>query len=167
MNPDDIVHLLPADELFKKAAGIFAVQKKALEFLLPPVDIQQVGSSSVPGLIGKLDVDIQIRTTEEQFQSIVETLKKNYTPKHPEIWDEGFATFCNNKEGLVDFMVTVIGSKYDDFHKVRDALSADEQLRNEYNDLKRPFDGKPYAEYKKAKIAFLGSNGKVRFLRTS
>lgn len=165
MNPDDIVHILPADELFEKAAEIFAIQQKQLKDLLPPVDIQQVGSSAVRGMIGKLDVDIQIRTTKEQFQDIVALMKKSYVPKHPEIWDEGFVTFSNNKEALVDLIVTIVGSKYDDFYKVRDVLAADEKLREEYNELKRPFDRKPYSEYKKMKVAFLGQNGKVRFLR--
>ncbi len=164
MNPDDIVHFLPAEELFEKAAVVFVAQKRELENVLPPVDIQQVGSSSVPGLIGKFDVDIQIRTTKEQFKDVVAMMQKKYVPKHPEIWDDGFATFCNNKKYLIDFMVTVVGSKYDDFYKVRDALIANKQLMREFNELKRQYEGKTYGEYKKAKVAFLGGNGRVKFL---
>jgi GrpB-like predicted nucleotidyltransferase (UPF0157 family) len=62
-------------------------------------------------------------------------------------------------------MVTVVGSKYDDLYMTRDALATNEQLKKEYNELKRQFEGKPYSEYKKAKMAFLGSNGNVRFLK--
>jgi hypothetical protein len=84
MNPEDIVHFLSPEELFEKAAKVFVVQKKELEGLLPTVDIQQIGSSSVRGLIGKFDTDIQIRTTEERFQEVFAIMQKKYTSKHPE-----------------------------------------------------------------------------------
>ncbi len=54
MNPNDIVHFLPSEELFEKAKIVFGSQKTELEKLLPSVDIQQVGSCAVPGAIGKL-----------------------------------------------------------------------------------------------------------------
>lgn len=164
MNPEDIVHFLPAEELFEKSAKIFEAKKKELEGILPPVDIQHTGSSSVPGLIGKLDTDIQIRTTRDQFQDVVDLMHRHYAPKHPEIWDEGFVTFCDNREHLIDLMVTVIGSRYDDFYRTRDMLIADKQLREAYNQLKLRYEGKPYGEYRKAKQQFIGPNGNVRFL---
>lgn len=164
MNPNDIVHFIPAEELFEKAAIVFNTQKKELEAILPKVDIQQVGSGAVPGMIGKFDVDIQIRTTIEQFKEVVLILHKQYTPKHPDIWTDDFVIFSNNKEYLIDIIVTVINSKYDDFYRVRDALIANPNLLKEYNELKRQYEGKSYGEYRNAKIAFLGGNGRVRFL---
>ncbi len=165
MRPDDIVRFLPVGELFEKASEIFARQKKELEVLLPGIEIQHVGSSSVPGLIGKLDVDIQVRTTEQQFPAAFAALQKRYQAKHPEIWDKGFATFCNNDQHLIDIMVTVIGSKYDIFHKMRDRLTADDSLRERYNDIKRLYDGKTYGEYKKAKVGFFVEAGGKRLFK--
>lgn len=164
MNPEDIVHFLPTEEIFEKAAIVFDAQKKELESILPAVDIQQVGSCAVPGMIGKFDVDIQIRTTFEQFQKVVQILEQNYTPKHPEIWTDEFVAFSNNKEYLIDLVVTVIDSKHDDFYRVRDALITNPELREEYNNLKKRYEGKSYGEYRKAKMEFLGGNGKVSFL---
>lgn len=164
MNPEEIVHFLPSEELFEKAAIVFEAQKKELEGMLPSVDIQQVGSCAVPGMIGKFDVDVQIRVALEQFQEVVEKMHQHYMPKHPEIWTDSFVAFSNNKEYFIDLVVTIIGTKHDDFYRVRDALIADEKLREEYTALKKSFEGKTYAEYSKAKRDFLGGNGKVRFL---
>jgi GrpB-like predicted nucleotidyltransferase (UPF0157 family) len=165
MHSEEIVHFLPTEEIFEKAKVVFENQKSELERILPPVDIQHVGSCAVPGMIGKFDVDIQIRVTKEKFSEIVENLKKNYKHKHPEMWTSEFAIFSNNKEYHIDLVVTVIDSRYDDFYRVRDALIADPNLLKEYNNLKRKFEGKKYAEYREAKMKFFGGNGNVRFLK--
>jgi GrpB-like predicted nucleotidyltransferase (UPF0157 family) len=164
MNPEDIVHFLPSEELFQKSQSVFNLQKEELENILPQVDIQQVGSCAIPGAIGKFDVDVQIRVRPDQFKEVVGILHQHYEPKHPEIWTDEFVAFSNNKEYLIDLVVTVIDSNKDDFYRVRDALIANPELLEEYNTLKRSFEGKPYAEYSKAKKEFLGGNGKVRFL---
>lgn len=165
MDPEDIIHFLPSEEIFEKAKIIFEMQKKELEEIIPFVDIQHVGSCAVPGMMGKFDVDVQIRSSFENFQKVVEILKEKYEHKHPEIWTDSFVAFSNNKEYLIDLVVTVIDSKCDDFYRVRDALIADEELLNEYNNLKRKCEGKKYEEYRNAKKKFLGGNGNVRFLK--
>ena len=161
---EDIVHFFESEEIFEKADNVFRAKKAELEGILPKTDIQHVGSCSVPGAVGKFDIDIQIRTDRESFKSIVETLKKHYQEKHPELWTDEFVSFCDNREYMIDIIVTVAGSRYDDFWRVRDRLMSDPQLLEEYNTLKRQFQGKTYGEYRKAKKAFLGLNGNTRFL---
>ena len=160
----DPVHFLPPEEIFDKASVVFKDQKKNLEALLPPVDIQHVGSCAVPGAWGKFDIDIQIRVNQSDFADVVAIMKSNFEEKHPEIWTDEFVAFSNNKQYLIDLVVTVIDSKHDDFYRVRDALIANPELLEEYNALKRQYEGRPYDEYRKAKMAFLGGNGKVSFL---
>ncbi len=91
-------------------------------------------------------------------------MQKNYTTKHPELWKESLAMFSNHQEYLIDLIVTIIDSKYDDYYRVRDAFIGDPELLAEYNNLKRQYEGKLYAEYREAKMNFLGGNGKVKFL---
>ena len=165
MDPDDIVHFLPSDELAQKSWPVFERYKRELEAMLPPADIQHVGSCAVPGLIGKFDVDIQVRTDRESFPDMVELCRARFAPKHPEIWKDDFALLCDNGEFLVDIIVTVAGTRHDDFCRVRDALIENPELLQEYNELKTRFEGKPYGEYKKAKREFFGRNGEVRFLK--
>lgn len=165
MNPEDIVHFYPSKDLFHKAATVFEEQKKMLETILPVgIDIQHVGGCSVPGLMGKFDVDLQIRPTADQFEQVVELMKMVYTPNHPELWTDSFAIFSNYQEFFVDLMVTTKDGPYDDFYKVRDSLKANPKLVEEFNALKMQYEGRPYAEYREAKNAFFGGNGHVKFL---
>ncbi len=164
MNDEKIMHFLSSEEIFEKAREVFEREKKVLESVLPETNIEQVGSSAVPGAIGKFDIDIQIRTIPAHFTETVEIMRLHYPEKHPELWTDEFAIFRSEESELVDYMVTVIYSKYDDFYRVRDHLIANPDILEEYNNLKRGFEGKTYAEYRKAKAEFLGGNGRVRFL---
>jgi GrpB-like predicted nucleotidyltransferase (UPF0157 family) len=165
MKDTDLVHFLPSEEIFEKALKIFNEQKKILEGILPNVDIQQIGSSSVPGAIGKFDVDIQIRVTPEQFPVVSEIMTKNFIEKHKErLWTNELAVFKSEGDDLIDYVITVIGAKCDDYYRVRDFLISNPDMLNKYNELKRSYEGKPYSEYRQAKGEFLGGNGSVRFL---
>ncbi len=167
MKDFDIVHFLPSEEIFEKADFIFNERKNFLTNLIPEADIQHVGSASVPRLVGKLDVDIQIRVDSLVFEKVIEIMKTTFLSKHPELWTDGFAIF-KNKEELpieVDYVVTVIGSKKDDFYRVRDFFISNPEVAKEYNELKKQYEGKPYCEYRNAKAAFIGLPGEVKFLK--
>lgn len=165
MESEQIIHFLPSEQIFKKAKMVFKKQKRELEMLSPEADIQHVGSCSVPGAIGKFDIDIQVRVTTEMFNSTVTLMMKHYQPKHPEIWTEEFAVFSNDKNQPIDIIVTIIGSKKDDFYRVRDTLIANKKLLEEYNNFKKNYEGKTYGEYREAKNNFFGGNGNVWFLK--
>jgi GrpB-like predicted nucleotidyltransferase (UPF0157 family) len=132
---------------------------------LPEADIQHVGSCAVPGALAKFDIDIQIRVKSAHFNKVVGVMENNFFLKHQELWTDEFAIFKKNSEPPFDYMVTVIDSRYDDFFKVRDFFLANPEMLQEYNKLKKECEGKIYSEYRDAKKAFLGGNGKVRFLK--
>jgi GrpB-like predicted nucleotidyltransferase (UPF0157 family) len=160
------VYFLSPEEIRDKADAIFQAKKKEILSHLSgiDVDIQHVGSCAIPGAWGKFDIDIQIRVTADVFEQVSSIVKQVYDHKHPEIWTDEFVAFCDNKEYLIDIMVTVIDSRYDDFYRVRDYLTKHPEALEKYNNLKKQYNGKPYGEYRKAKKEFLGSNGNVPFL---
>lgn len=166
MNNERIVYFKKTEETFDIARGIFQNESQKLKDLFYfDVDIQHVGSSVIPGALTQADVDIQIRVNDEHFTQAVEVLNNYANSKHPEIWTDEFAAFTSSSNELqTDYVVTVINSRYDDFYKVRDYLIANPDTLTEYNNLKASYNGKPYAQYSKAKVEFLGGNGKVRFI---
>lgn len=164
MKDTEIMHFYESDEVFEKADEIFNKKKKEILSILNSANIQHVGSCAVPGAVAKFDVDIQVRVDKNEFKNALDLLSKKYKEKHPEIWSDGFAVFNDNDDCSIDIVLTEIDCKYDDFYKVRDFLINNPQKLEEYNNLKRSFEGKPKSEYKKAKADFLGGNGKVKFL---
>lgn len=165
MNDNEIVHFYSSEEIFDKAKNIFALQKEKIKkIIFFDADIQHVGSSSILGALGKFDVDIQIRVPSNIFKGVSLILKNYYDAKHPEIWTDEFMIFCDRENQQIDIMLTVIGSTKDDFYRVRDTLISNPKLLEDYNNLKRNFEGKKYSEYREAKKEFLGKNGNVKFL---
>ena len=165
MKDDQPVYFLSSEELIKSTKETSIKLDNLLKELLPFSDVEHVGSSSVPGAVGKLDIDFQIRVNENDFDIAIDILKSLADPKNKHLWNKELAMFETKKNDIkVDIMITIIESIYDDYYKVRDALSSNKELLNEYNNLKTKFQGKPYGEYRKAKGEFFGKNGNVRFL---
>jgi GrpB-like predicted nucleotidyltransferase (UPF0157 family) len=161
MTDATLVHFYPPGELFQKSAEIFNQEKQFLHSLLGDVEIQHVGSSAVPGAWGKFDVDIQIRVPQEKFSEVMKKLIPVLSPKHASVWDDRFGLFSEQPGTQVDidYMVTVIGDHRDDYYKIRDYFINNPIALDEYNKLKRSFEGKPYDEYRIAKKEFICNHG--------
>ncbi|MFA5933773.1 MAG: GrpB family protein [Candidatus Paceibacterota bacterium] len=162
---DYVVNFYPSEDIREEMEDVFNKEKAVLEGLLPNVIIEHVGSSAIPGALSKKDLDIQIRVLPHQFQDVLAIMNSNFLQKHPHLWTDDFAIFKSHEyQAPLDYMITVIDSKKDDFHKVRDFFKNHPEFLAEYNELKRAYEGKMYSEYRKAKTEFLGGNGTVRFL---
>lgn len=151
-----IVYFKPTEEFLEKANKVFDEQKNKLKKLLPKADIQHIGSTAIPGSVTKGDLDINIRVSEEDFNKAVEVLKKLYDINQPENWHDNFASFKDDTNLGIDFgaQLVVIGSKYDDFTKLRDLLIKNPKLVEEYNQMKQKYQGKSMDEYRKEKADF-------------
>lgn len=165
MSNDDFVYFLSSEDLIKSTKETYIEVYGILQKLLPFSDVQHVGSSSIPGAIGKLDLDFQIRVDKQDFEKTIEILNSNFKEKQKKLWTEDFAIFKTIKNNIpIDMVVTTKNSIYDDGYKVRDELKSNKKLLEEYNKLKMEYHGKLYSEYSKAKYEFLGENGHVKFL---
>jgi GrpB-like predicted nucleotidyltransferase (UPF0157 family) len=161
----DIVHFYKSSEIFDKAAEIFEREKAEIDALCPGLDIQHVGSSAIPGMFTKFDIDIQIRVTPEQFSKAVEAVKTKYTEKHPVLWNEEFALFKSHptSDVEIDCMITIIGSKNDIYHSLRDFMINNPEVIEKYNELKVKYEGRTMKDYRDAKKIFLGSYENCNF----
>ncbi len=159
---NQIMHFVDLKTIQDVVDTEFEKQKAQLNKLIPSADIQHVGSTAVPGSITKGDIDIQVRVNANEFVEACKKLTKYYaTSRRDEIWKDGFASFetYNNPDIPVGIQLTVTGSKYDEFYKVRDLFIKDPALLEEYNEIKRGCEGKTYLEYCKYKRKLFGHNG--------
>lgn len=164
-----IMHFVNLETIQAVADGEFDKQKKHLNELIPDADIQHVGSTAVPGSITKGDIDIQVRVDKNRFDEACKLLAENYNPNRKgEIWRDGFASFedYDNPAIPVGIQLTVTGSKYDEFYKIRDLFIEDKELLNRYNGIKRSCEGKTYGEYRKHKRELFGLNGDNPLLKS-
>lgn len=144
------------EDVYYRTYRVYKENEEKILRVLPFADIQNIGSTAIPGSVTKGDVDINVRVSSKDFETAVERLKKMYKVNQPENWTSTFASFKddNNFELPIGVQVTIIGSSSDDFTKLRDLLIENKQLLEEYNQMKRKYEGKDMREYRKEKAAF-------------
>ncbi len=59
---------------------------------VPDADVQDMGSTAIPGVLTKGDVDVNVRVAGEDFGRLIEFLRLRFTVHQPENWDDGFAS---------------------------------------------------------------------------
>ncbi len=134
---------------------VFEKEKAKLIKIFPNIQIEHIGGTSVPGLITKGDLDINIRVQKDDFPTVVEKLKSIYQINQPENWTETYASFKDTIDGI-DFgaQVTAVDSPEDYFLKHRDFLRTHPEVVEKFNQLKKKWEGKDMAEYRKEKSEF-------------
>lgn len=123
--------------------------------LVPEADVVEVGSTAIPGVIGKGDLDVLVRVPEGRFQATRQALDGAF-PRNPEQLSNAiYQGYTVPSELDVAIQLTVAGGPYDDFLPFLEALRAEPELVQAYNALKRRWDGKPMDAYREAKSSFI------------
>ncbi len=167
MSKDKLAHFRPSEDFTSLISPVFLEEKERIQSHFPDAIVELVGSSAIPGALTMGDLDVQVRVTQADFTQVTEGLKELYRAHRPELWTEQFALFRwkDHPKVPIGVVVTVIDSAYDDFSKVRDLFRAKPELLEQYNALKRSYEGKDVDEYRTAKKAFFGPNGEQVFLK--
>lgn len=133
-----------AEYIFREAAEIlFLEEKEKVQLLLPHAEIHHVGSTAIPGSLTKGDVDIQVIVNQEDFNLSKEILVKYYDINAGSVSDDTFISFKDDdRNPPLGIQLTVRNSFLDIFWKITDVLRENENLRQQYNQIKREFNGK-------------------------
>ena len=153
---DERVNFAP-EQNFREAVGrLFARVKAQLSTLLPGSDIQHVGSTAIPGSLTKGDLDVQMRVTSGKYDAAKEVLSKLYRLNAGGFASEDATSFEDySTQPSLGVHLTVIDGSADIQWRFRDLLIASAALREEYDQLKRRFDGGSMTKYRDAKATFV------------
>ena len=156
---DDETFRLAADcDVAREAAdALFAVVAAELVSALPAsAEVLHVGATAVRGCLTKGDLDIVVRVDRADFAVSEALLAKRFSRNDGSIRTDEFAAFEDaGRSPSLGVQLTVKGGALDDFHPFVEALRRDPVLLRRYNDLKLRFSGKPMADYRAAKDAFV------------
>ena len=147
---------VPETEVRESVARLFSRIERQLRELLPGAEIEHVGSTAIPGCLTKGDLDIQVRVSTEAYAAARRKLAELY-----EINEGGFA--ADDATSFEDYStepphgvhLTVINGSCDIQWRFRDAIRASGELRQEYDEFKRRFEGRPAKAYRDAKCDFV------------
>lgn len=153
---DETVYFLPEAHFRARVEGRFDELRRELERMVPGADVQHVGSTAIPGSLTKGDLDIQVRVPASQYSEAKERLRDCYDVNTGGFTGEDAISFEDYSTDVpAGIHLTVIGGSADIQSRFRDRLMQSAQLRREYDELKRKFDGKSMAEYRDAKELFV------------
>ena len=151
----EIVTFLNENHIKTDANNLFTAQYSLIKAILPNADVQHVGSTAIPNSLTKGDLDIQVRVKYDEFQFAVEELSKIYSPNDGSVVTESFRAFKDDTTTPpLGIQLTVINSEFDFFWKFRDVLLSNDSYRQEYDELKREYEGKDMEKYRQAKNTF-------------
>jgi len=157
--PHDSVFRLSADpeQARKNAQRLFAATLTLLRARLPAsADIRHIGATAVPGCQTKGDLDIVVRVREEDFAGADASLAALFDRNEGSVRTDTFSAFEDGTTSPhLGIQLTVIGGPSDDFHLFVETLAKSARLVDEYNELKRSFDGHAMDDYRKAKDRFV------------
>lgn len=129
----------------------------AVNEAVPFASVIEVGSTAVEGVIGKQDIDILVLVPREDFSRARLSLDRHFVRNPAQLSNESYQGYVIRSELDVAIQLTVAGSEYDKFERFLFALRSSPQLRAEYNQLKRLWDGRSMKEYQRAKAEFVES----------
>lgn len=127
----------------------------ALSSCLASEQVHEVGSTAIPGVVGKQDLDFLVRVPASDFISTRATLDQQFTRDPDQLANSVYQGYKVESELDVAIQLTVEGGPHDTFLSFVDRLRDSALLRVEYNKLKLSFNGRPMAEYRAAKQAFI------------
>jgi len=124
--------------------------------VIPPLaEVLEVGSTAVPGVIGKGDIDLHARAPKEHFDALRSALDGAFARNLDQLSDAAYQGYLVPSDLDVAIQCTVRGGPYDDFELFLEVLRADPVERAAYNELKRAWHGRPIDEYRAAKSEFI------------
>jgi GrpB-like predicted nucleotidyltransferase (UPF0157 family) len=125
---------------------------------LPTAHVEHVGSTAVPGCLGKGDVDILVRVGAGEFKharAVFDDLFARSTRN--EVTDSYAEYDYSGGEQVAAVHLVAEGGTHDVFHRFKVLLLTEPTLLREYNALKLRWNGHSMEEYRQAKSVFIES----------
>ena len=153
---EDLVHFAPETEFRDAIATRFRDVETRVKSLVPGADVQHVGSTAIPGSLTKGDLDVQVRVPASSYAEAKRRLAQLYRINGGGFVAADAASFEDySTTPSLGVHLTVIGGSADIQFQFRDRLLASAELREQYDLLKRQFEGRSMERYRDAKAAFV------------
>jgi GrpB-like predicted nucleotidyltransferase (UPF0157 family)/N-acetylglutamate synthase-like GNAT family acetyltransferase len=150
------IELHRVEDLATEVDRVLTDLRRELDELVPGVEVEHIGATSLPDGLSKGDVDVNLRVKPDRFDDVVAALSTVFEVAQPQNWTSTFASLSAGRRGLpIGIQVTVDASDDDFLVALRDRLRADPALRRQYDDIKQEAAPAGRDAYWQAKNEFL------------
>ncbi|NUF17192.1 GrpB family protein [Acinetobacter lactucae] len=147
---------LEPEKYQQRCAQLFNSYQKDISTLLPFAKIEHIGSSAIPNVISKGDLDIYIEVKPEHFEFAIGQLKTlNFIEKQNTLRTHELCMLESLNNDDVAFQIVVTDSVFAFFLTFRNKLMDSPTLVNEYNQLKLQCSHLDHDQYRKIKSDFI------------
>ncbi|MFT5580452.1 MAG: GrpB-like predicted nucleotidyltransferase (UPF0157 family) [Paraglaciecola psychrophila] len=136
---------------------IFEQLDDQLRELFPTSRIEHIGSSSIPGLISKGDLDIFLGVNAAEFDEAVDRVASiGFYEKRGTLRTDSLRMMITDRYSEdVAIQVVANHSEFEFFIDFRDKMRSNSQWVSQYNALKRRCRGMTHSQYRDLKSAFI------------
>lgn len=151
------MRILPPQDYQPQANQIFHALAAQISAALPTATIEHIGSSAVPGLLSKGDLDVYVAVEPVDFAYATAALEGlGFQIKEDSLRTESLCPFVVEGHPLdVGVQLVARGSRFEFFLTLRDLLIADASVREAYNQLKQGSGDLDPHRYRAVKSAFI------------
>jgi len=152
------LQFLKAEQYQSANNEIYERISAVLRGAFPDAVIEHIGSSAVPGLVSKGDLDIFVGVERNAFKSATRQLEVlGFSVKEGSLRTESLCPFTTDKYDGADVGLQLVenGSKFEFFRTFRDMLLENEGLRERYNEMKCRCTGMDGDAYRQIKSEFI------------
>lgn len=143
---------------YQPVAGIlFRELRDKLRQLLPNARIEHIGSSSIPGVISKGDLDIFVGVDAREFEQAISSIETiGFKIKEDTLRTPNLCPFESNSYPIdIGIQLVVTGSEFEFFIQFRELMQQRGDLRDQYNQLKQQATGLDCSSYRQLKSEFI------------
>jgi GrpB-like predicted nucleotidyltransferase (UPF0157 family) len=114
----------PSESYLLQIKALFEEHRTKIIHLVPKARVEHIGSTSVPNLLTKGDLDLQVSVLSQDFERASVLLQTAYSYDQLENWTESFASFKvdGEPEIPVGIQLVIQDSQSDIFVKSRNLL---------------------------------------------
>jgi len=147
---------LEPEQYQQRCAQLYNSYKKDISTLLPFAKIEHIGSSAIPNVISKGDLDIYVEVKPEHFEFTIAQLKTlNFIEKQNTLRTDELCMLESLNNDDVAFQIVVTDSVFTFFLTFRNKLMDSPALVNEYNQLKLECSHLDHDQYRTIKTDFI------------
>jgi GrpB-like predicted nucleotidyltransferase (UPF0157 family) len=150
---DDVFRLLPPPANLDSERDRIEATIRAV--IPTGATVDEVGSTAVPGLVGKQDLDFLVTAPSARFAEVRAALDAAFDRNPDQLSTDVYQGYRVPSPLDAAIQLTVAGGPHDDFRAFLNALRRDAGLCARYAALKHAHDGRPMREYRAAKGAFI------------
>ncbi len=148
----EVVRFVNSDDIRAQIEALFEQVCKRLTELLGDVQVEHIGSTVIPDSLTKGDLDVLVRVPADRFSEVKAVLNQTFSLNASNSGLGGFASFeAEQFTGSVGIQLLIDTATQPPFLQWRNMLMTDIEIKQEYDELKRRFEGKSMSDYRQAK----------------